>query len=345
MMADWFESRFREPVDPGSLDPTFTAKVRALVVEEWEAGPTPVTTPRTGSHTMSSPFHGGAPDDGEGDLIVIETGQPSTDDESTVLVRRTRSLWLLVAAAAAVVAILVGLAPTDDHDPELDPSAPAATPTTSTPDAATPKDVLDQPEGARLEPGTYVIDPDGDDATPLRVTFEVADEDWEPWIGAFKRSDAGHVVLSITTIDNVVREGCLDHTPLEPAVGPAVDDLADALSRLAPFEVSAPPSDVTALGYTGKHLQLTVPDLPVTGTGDDRLFSECSGDHLNSWFAPNLGSRAFYGYNGEAGRTEDFWILDVDGTRLVIVVTSSQEAPKEDLAELDAIYDSIRIET
>jgi hypothetical protein len=36
-MADWFETRFREPVDAGLLDPAFAARMRALVVEEWQA--------------------------------------------------------------------------------------------------------------------------------------------------------------------------------------------------------------------------------------------------------------------------------------------------------------------
>ena len=37
-MADWFESRFREPVDAGQPTPAFAARVRALVVEEWQTG-------------------------------------------------------------------------------------------------------------------------------------------------------------------------------------------------------------------------------------------------------------------------------------------------------------------
>ena len=117
-------------------------------------------------------------------------------------------------------------------------------------------------------------------------------------------------------------------------MGPTVDDLATALSQLSPFEVSAPPSAVTMFGYSGTHLQLTVPDV---------TFSDCSDDTLQSWIDPMSGT-ALYGYNEEPGRTEDFWILDVDGTRLVIETTSSPDTPAEDLAERDAIFDSTRIE-
>ena len=194
-----------------------------------------------------------------------------------------------------------------------------------------------------LEPGTYFVDPDSDASTPLRVTYDVADEGWIQWSGAAKMSDSGHIMLTITTIDNVVRDACLDHTLLEPPVGPTVDDLVAALSRLAPFELSEPPTEVSILGYRGKHLQLTVPDLPVKGYGEDRVFSTCWADSLHSWAAPNVGG-TFYGYNGEPGRTEDFWILDVDGTRLVLITNASRAAPPEDVRELKAMFKSIRIE-
>jgi hypothetical protein len=33
------------------------------------------------------------------------------------------------------------------------------------------------------------------------------------------------------------------------------------------------------------HLELTVPDLPVEGEGDDRRFTGCVGGNLKSWVA------------------------------------------------------------
>ena len=84
-------------------------------------------------------------------------------------------------------------------------------------------------------------------------------------------------------------------------MGPTVDDLAAALSQLAPFEVTAPPTDVTLFGYPGKHLELTVPALPVTGGGDGREFADCIGGKLHSWISPNLGG-AFFGYPARPAR-------------------------------------------
>jgi hypothetical protein len=42
---------------------------------------------------------------------------------------------------------------------------------------------------------------------------------------------------------------------------------------------------VTIYGYSGKYLELTVPDLPVEGEGDDRRFTECVDGNLKSWVA------------------------------------------------------------
>jgi hypothetical protein len=124
-----------------------------------------------------------------------------------------------------------------------------------------------------------------------------------------------------------------------------VEDLASALADLAPFVLTSPPKDVTAYGYDGTHLELTVPDLPVEGSGDARRFTGCEGGQLKSWVAPfdTTPRDAFYGYT-DSGYTEEFWILDVEGTRLVIAAERSPGSPQSDLAELRAILDSIRIE-
>jgi len=197
-----------------------------------------------------------------------------------------------------------------------------------------------------LEPGTYYIDPDLDPSTPLRVVYEVPVDGWRMWIGATKWSEDGHAMVSITTVTNLVRHGCRNHSWADPPVGPSVDDLATALADLAPFRVTSPPKDVTIYGYRGKYLELTVPDLPVEGEGDDRRFTGCVDGNLKSWVAAidTEPGDAFYGYNGEPGRTEEFWILDVDGTRLVIEANWSPASPRKDVAELRAILDSIQIE-
>jgi hypothetical protein len=101
---------------------------------------------------------------------------------------------------------------------------------------------------------------------------------------------------------------------------------------------------VTVDGFSGKHLELTVPDnLPIDHEG----FAGCVGGNLSSWVgaldAVHDDGGAFGGYT-HPGDREEFWILDVEGTRLVIAAERSLGSPPSDLAELQAILDSIQIE-
>ena len=138
------------------------------------------------------------------------------------------------------------------------------------------------------------------------------------------------------------RQACHNHSPADPPVGPGVKDLATALTDLAPFKVASAPEGVTFHGFSGEHLELTVPDLPADHEG----FTGCEDLNLASWMSPSLGppgDNAFFGYTGP-GYREEFWILDVEGTRLMISAGRSEGSPTQDLAEQQDILDSIRIE-
>jgi hypothetical protein len=203
---------------------------------------------------------------------------------------------------------------------------------------------MELPEFAPLDPGTYFIDPDLDPSTPLRVTYEVPSEGWAQWTGAVKWDDVASRLdaVAITTVSNLVRDGCLDHSYADPPVGPSVDDLASGLAKLAPFRVTSPPKDVTVDGYRGKHLELTVPDLPVGHEG----FLGCTDGNLSSWVGAldvAHGDGGAFGAYTHPGDREEFWILDVEGSRLVIAAERGLGSPSRDLAELQAILDSIRI--
>jgi hypothetical protein len=204
-----------------------------------------------------------------------------------------------------------------------------------------PRDITSFPGFSPLEPGAYYIDPDADPSTPLRVVYRIAADGWSMWIGAVKFTGERHVGVSIATVTNLVRHGCRDPSRLDPPVGPTVGDLAAALADLAPFRVTSPPRDITIDGYRGKHLELTVPAMPMAGRGDEHRFVGCVGGKLKSWIAPPYG--AFYGHTGP-GYSEEFWILDVEGSRVVIVAERSPGMPDEDIAELRAILTSIRLE-
>jgi len=197
-----------------------------------------------------------------------------------------------------------------------------------------------------IEPGPYFIDPDGDPSTSLRVVYDVAADGWSQWIGAAKFSGVGHVGLSVTTVSNLVTDGCTNHHWADPAVGPSVDDLALALTKLHPFEVTVTPEEVSIDGYSGKHLSWIVPEeQEVTTVGGESRFAGCIGGKLMSWvaFIDTTDTDAFYGYTGPR-YAEEFLILNVDGTRLMIATEQSAGSSAQDLAELDDILESIRIE-
>jgi hypothetical protein len=226
---------------------------------------------------------------------------------------------------------------------------PALMPASTSPAPGVPgsiRDIMKMARFAPLPPGTYFIDPDGKPATALRVVYEIPADGWQEWIGAAKFSDVGHSGVSITTVANLVTDGCTDHAWADPPVGPSVEDLALALTRLAPFDITSPPMDVTKYGYRGTHVEWAVPALPVSKDGEHGHFTGCVHGDLKSWVAfidTAEPGDAFYGYTGP-GYREEFWILDVEGTRLMIAAEHSQGSPAGDLAELQSILDSIRIE-
>jgi hypothetical protein len=244
--------------------------------------------------------------------------------------RRWRSLMLAVM-------LTVGACSSGLEAAEA-PRATSSVVPSETETAPAVRDMMDFEPLGPIEPGTYFIAADLDPSTPLRVVYDISAEGWSNWIGATKFGrDDGHVGVSITTVVNLVTDGCRDHFAAVPPVGPTVDDLATALSELAPFEVTTAPEDVTIYGYSGKHLEWTVPDI---------AFDRCDAGDVRSWIAPMDAAEvgdAYYGYTGP-GYREEFWILDVEGTRLMIAAERSPGSPSEDLAELRAILDSIRIE-
>ena len=244
------------------------------------------------------------------------------------------------------------LAPTAAN---ADPTTPTAAPTAATPaptDAGSPATAMTQepscapPQGSvpdvfsipgefpELEPTTYSVDPDFDDCTSLRVLFTVPGPGWLQWFGSFKPDgDDRRVGVSIVDVTNLVADGCKDHLLADPAVGRGVDDLAVALAELAPFEVTSPPSDVRVHGYRGKYLEWQLP------ASTD--LTKCVNGEVISWDATIL-SYPFHGYF--LGMIEEFWILDVDGTRLVIAANRAPDSSPADVAEMRALLDSIEIQ-
>jgi hypothetical protein len=135
--------------------------------------------------------------------------------------------------------------------------------------------------------------------------------------------------LVFINVENIYSDAC-PSVPLDPPVGPTVDDLASAWANLPRFRATEP-SEITVDGFEGKQMEFTVPDYDehACSYGQFRLMREAGGGGDYWAQAPNGHHR--------------LWILDVDGTRLVIGATHFPDTSMQDLAAIDEILRSIRI--
>jgi len=223
------------------------------------------------------------------------------------------------------------------------PSATATPRGAALPSPTYPANVMDLPHFAPLEVETYYVEPV---ATDIEVFYTIPGESWISWFGALKSGGAtdppgSGIGISILNVTNVVQEGCTGHVAADPPVGPTVGDMATALAGLSPFVLTEPTSDATIDGFSGKHLELTVPDIAFQVSENGTVFPGCTDGELWSWIGKPLGN-AFYGYS-LPGQVEQIWLLDVDGTRLMIQTLTSPGSSEGDIAELQTIFDSIDI--
>ena len=231
-----------------------------------------------------------------------------------------------LVAAVMVVAVIVGanLLPRQNVGPSPTPTA-TPVPTAS----QSPRHLSVNQRGA-LEPGTWVAgDPFG-----LRVTFTVP----AGWLGSIRGSYLVELGwgdkpggISFSIFDEVSADPCHSEGGyLDPPPGPSVNDLATALANVPGIDVTDL-SDVSVDGYSGTQLTMSAPD----------SFAGCtlSSDGYVIWQLP-LGAT----HSMTPGERDRVWILDVAGERLVIVVPEAPGYTDEQRAEVQAVFDSIRIE-
>jgi hypothetical protein len=241
---------------------------------------------------------------------------------------------IALAAAAVVAAIVVGVSLFPAQNVGIGPDgtpSPTERPTSTPTPTLTPLPTETAlPDFGELAPGTYVID----EPFPLRVSI-TTDGGWNTWVEVTSSGAAiyqespdppGRGVI-VATVANVYANPC---NPAEgglvPQLGPSVDDLVAALTSQPRTEASTP-EPVTLGGYSGVYVEYTA-------TGPE---PGCSGE-LHRWPSA-AGSR-------QALTTErdQVWILDVDGTRLVIDAFSFGGATEAELAELREVVESIQID-
>ena len=232
---------------------------------------------------------------------------------------------LSVAAAVMVIAALLGfnyLVAPNVGDSGLDDPSPTPTP-------APVSFTQLEGEGTELEPGTYLIDY----AAPVPVAITVPDQPFEnwpsPWYKAMFDSGPWHqsneASIGFAAVANVSIDPCAPELGmLDPAVGPTVTELADAIAVVPGVEVTR--DDATLDGYAGVLLEVAVSDGSDACAEEPVLLQTTQGDPL---FLPAPDDRL------------RVWILDVDGTRLV--VWASEAAGFSSPEHVQSLIDTIQI--
>jgi hypothetical protein len=242
-------------------------------------------------------------------------------------------------AAVAVIAIAVlgirSLPGNHGSPAPITTPAPTATPTpipTPTP-VPTPIPLSGQ---ASLDGGTYLASVNGNRS--LRLTVDVpagwqAFEDWALSGPNGADAPAGYG-LGFWSVANLFTDPLnAGQGTLQPPVGPTVDDLVEALTN-HPGWTTTSPTPVTIDGFSGQYLRLTVPA--------DITFQNCGADSESflMWETPDGGGRCAQG----PGQIHDIYVIDVDGSRLVVAALSFPDSPEAGLREQKAIIDSIHVQ-
>jgi hypothetical protein len=202
--------------------------------------------------------------------------------------------------------------------------------------------------------GAFVVTNTAD--SPVQVTVDVTSPGWLPLAGldALTKNDdgldppqtVGGVFVAWAwpagTEFNVFGDPCQWSTtmPATPATTP--DEIAAALATQAETDATAP-VDVTVGGYTGKAVTLHTPlsyDIP--GASREEKFADCD----ESMFV-------FYGVAGDAnagrnaqgaGQVDELWILDVEGSIVILDAAYGPAVPADLIAEMRAFAASATFE-
>jgi hypothetical protein len=244
----------------------------------------------------------------------------SVDSPPTSESRNRRRLAMAAAAVVAVIgvaAIAINSMNSDDDVEKAPAAEPTVAPTTVAPTTVEPTTVESTIVGPTT--GTFV-------ASGVDVTFAVPSRwNYNGWYVANANWSLG---VFFDIVANIYTDSCPSEL-VDPPIGPTVDDLASAWANLPGFNATAV-TDITVDGYHGKQVEFTVPDYNETfcSYGDFKLLNAVGGGDY--WAqGPN--------------QHHQLWILDVNGTRLVIAATDFSDTSPQDRAVIEEILASIQI--
>jgi len=248
----------------------------------------------------------------------------------------------LGAAAVVVIGLLLGSQLLGSPTNLGGPSEPTATPmVTATPQPSAQPTSTPQ---AGLPEGPYSFEPEGpfsseDSGMTLTVTIPSSgwgfdrtwnllgpgENDFDPFIAFWAFPDEEFYVPA---------DPCRGDSTRPDAPATTVDEIATALAAQASRNVSEP-VDVVIGGYAGKSLILHAPD----GVEE----SECETGTIITYSTgmnPDLGADDFWRNTQRPDEVSELWILDVDGTIVIIDAVSSPDDATELVEEIRGVVES-----
>jgi hypothetical protein len=236
----------------------------------------------------------------------------------------------LKLAGVAMIAIVLAIA----IDPFRPPTPYGAGDPSPSPTAPPIDLVRSVPRNAALDAGaTYVMDWGSHDDFPATV-FTVPADGWmhygEGYIGKADRDP----LMGWWNVRNLTNDPCRRTSmgELDPPIGPSADDLASGLVEQAGGNASEP-TDVNVGGYPARRLELSLPA--------DLEWGACEGAYFTRWVdVDGTGG----GNNLGDGLRNIMYIIDVEGSRILIDTAYLPETSAQDLAEAEQIIASMRFE-
>jgi hypothetical protein len=230
---------------------------------------------------------------------------------------------LRTVAASALIIVTMGCAVNSGSTGTVGSVGPSVPSPTEVP--TLPLFANQEGGGTALPPGSYVIL-----LAPLRITITVpagwskGRYDWAVF------SDRSPISIAFFTVKDLYLDPCaVDRGLRQPPVGPSVGDLASALGDVPSLDATAP-SDVSLAGFVGLRMDLIAPE---TWEGCEEEDNEGQIWETSGGAHPRLAPETHV----------QLWILDVEGTRLVLAVLENEAGPAA-VAETHAIVDAIQIE-
>lgn len=236
----------------------------------------------------------------------------------------------LVATAAVLAVAFVGvnlLPASGGTGPGGQPS-PSLTPTPTAPPSTEP--VSDLPSIGPIDAGTYRV-PD----SSILITIPSG---WDIDEGSIRkhRDQPGELAVGFTTSPSIAvyPDACAtEDTP--PPTGPTTDDLLAALRAQENSDVSEPVA-VTVGEVAATRVQVSVPE------GLD--LATCREGILRVWTAPGFGYLAWATDPTGSYEPASIHIAETPSGRVVFDFSHLTDATAADIAELDAIVGSMKVE-